>query len=65
MWLRSGMAVAMAYAGSCSSTGPLAWELPHAAGIVKKKKKERKKNYDLGLNSSSATMCQCDLEQVS
>ena len=30
-------------AGSCSSNLPLAWELPYAAGMVPKRKKEKKK----------------------
>ena len=34
MWLRSGVAVAVVQAGSCSSSWPLAWELPHAVGAA-------------------------------
>ena len=45
MRLRSGFAVAVVQAGNRSSVGPVAWELPCAVGVVKKKKKnELKKN---------------------
>ena len=42
MWLRSGMVVAVTYAGSCSSDSPLAWELPHAVGVALKSKEKEK-----------------------
>ena len=35
--LRSGVAVALVQAGSCSSDGPLAWDPPRAAGAALKK----------------------------
>ena len=42
-WLGSAVAVAMAWAGSCSSdSAPLAWELPYAAGAAIKRKKIQK-----------------------
>ena len=47
MRLGSGIAVAVAWASSCSSDSAPSWELPYAAGAApksKKKKKERKKN---------------------
>ena len=52
MWLVSHVAVAVVYAGSCSSDstsglGPLAWEIPYATGMaLKRKKKKRKRNYE-------------------
>ena len=39
MWLRSGITVAVAKAGSCSPIQPLAWEFPYASVSLKKKKK--------------------------
>ena len=45
--LRSGVAVAVALAGSCSSNGPQAWELPYAllgCGPKKQKKQKQKQN---------------------
>ena len=45
MQLRSGVAVAVVQAGSCSSIQPLAWEPPYAVGtaLKSKKRKEKKK----------------------
>ena len=44
MQLRSGIAVAVAQAGSCGSDQPGAWEFPYAAGAaLKRQKKKRKK----------------------
>ena len=43
MRLRSGVAVAGAEAGSCSSDLPLAWERPYAVGAVLKRQKYPKK----------------------
>ena len=37
MWLRSGVAVAVVQAGSCSSLSPLVWELEYALGAALKK----------------------------
>ncbi|RKM63554.1 hypothetical protein C0215_19910, partial [Clostridioides difficile] len=43
--LRTGVAVAVAYAGGyCWRIGPLAWELPYAAGAALKRKKKKKKS---------------------
>ena len=39
MWLRSGAAVAVVQAGSCSSNLTLSQELPYAAGVAVKRKK--------------------------
>ena len=47
MLLRSGVAVAVVWAGSCSSDLTPAWELPSAVGepiTERKKKKKRQKN---------------------
>jgi len=41
--LRSLDAVAVEKAGSCSSVGPLAWELPYALDMDMKKKRSKKK----------------------
>jgi len=38
MWLRSGVAVAVVWAGSCSSD--LTQELPYAAGVALKREKK-------------------------
>ena len=38
MRLKSGIAVAVAQAGSCSSIKALAWELPYVMGVDIKKK---------------------------
>ena len=43
LWLRSGIAVAVVEAGSCSLIGPLAWEPPYAAGVALKWKEKKKK----------------------
>ena len=45
MLLRSGVAVAVVWAGSCSSDLTPAWELPYAVGatITERKKKKKKK----------------------
>ena len=43
MWLRSGIAVAVAQAGRCSSSStPSPGTLPHAASMAIKKKKKKK-----------------------
>ena len=42
MGLRSGVAVAVVEAGSCSPIPPQAWELPYAAGAALKKKKKKR-----------------------
>ena len=39
MWLRSGIAVAVAWDTAAAPVQPLAWELPYAAGVAVKKKK--------------------------
>ena len=38
-WLGSGIAVAVAVAGSCSTNSTPAWETPYAMGVALKKKK--------------------------
>ena len=38
MWLRSGIAVAVAWDTAAAPVQPLAWELPYAAGVAVKKK---------------------------
>ena len=38
MWLRSGVAKAVAVASAAALVQPLAWELPHAAGAALKRK---------------------------
>ena len=40
-WLKAGIAVAVA--GSCAQTQPLAWEPPYATGAALKGKKEKRK----------------------
>ena len=40
--LRSGVAAAVAQAGSCSSYGTPTWQSPYAAGVALKKKQGRK-----------------------
>ena len=42
MQLRSGVAVAVVWAGSCSSNSPLAWELPYAIAVALKSKRQQK-----------------------
>ena len=44
MWVGSGtaVAVAVAWAGGCSSDLALAWEVPYATGAALKKKKNEK-----------------------
>ena len=42
MLLESSVAMAMTYAGSCSSDSTLAWELLYATGAAKRKKKKEK-----------------------
>ena len=39
MWLRSGVAVAVAQVGAATPLQPLAWELPYATDAALKKKK--------------------------
>ena len=42
-WLRSGVAVAVAYRlAAMAPIQSLAWELPYAAGVALKKKKKRR-----------------------
>ena len=65
MQLRSHVAVAVVYAGSCSSDWIPAWEPPHAAGVTlrKKKRKEKKKKtlvMTLGVISSSVIISLTD-----
>ena len=45
MQLRSGVAVAVVFAGSCSSAliRPLAWDPPYAMGAALERQKDKKK----------------------
>ena len=43
MQFRPGVAVAVAWPAAAALIQPLAWELPHAAGVALKRKKERKR----------------------
>ena len=50
MWLRSGVAVAVARPAAVAPIQPLAQELPYAAGVVlKRKKKKNTLNQPTGL----------------
>ena len=42
MWLRSGMAVAVAVASAAALIQPLAWKLPYAADVAVKITKKKK-----------------------
>ena len=46
MWLRFGVAMAMAQASGAALICPLAWELPYTTSATVKKKRKRKRNED-------------------
>ena len=54
MWLRSGMAVAVAVASAAALIQPLAWKLPYAADVaVKITKKKKGFNMEYKIRNSS------------